>query len=176
MNEPRNNLDALKERGLVFRPVRPEDVDLYKELFHSLSDDTIHQRFFVARNEPPPQVLDWFTKPQVGQEGFVAILQEHVGEKMLGIARIIAEKDSNNAEFAVVVGDQWQGQGIGSELMRLCLKSVNKLGVKTIRGVAMPHNRKMIALAKSLGFSIRLAAKARMVVMEWDVPEEETGS
>ena len=152
------------------RSVRPGDAELYKELFATLSDNTIHQRYFAALKNPPQMILEWFQKPQDGQVAFVATKAIGGKETMVGIARLVVEPDSNHAEFAVLIGDPWQGQGIGAELMRRCLKSANTLGVKHVRGVTMPDNIRMIALAKSLGFSARLAVKARLIVLEWEVP------
>ena len=53
-----------------------------------------------------------------------------------------------------VVGDAWQGKGIGSSLLEKCLAIAEKQGYKTVHGIVLGENRNMLALGKKLGFEI----------------------
>ena len=74
---------------------------------------------------------------------------------MLGVARIIGDPDGKTGEFAVLVGDAWQGQGIGSNLLETCLSIAAKRGFKTVHGIVLHENTNMLALGKKLGFEIK---------------------
>ena len=58
-------------------------------------------------------------------------------------------------EFAVLVGDAWQGKGIGGNLLEKCLSIAEKQGFKTVHGIVLKENRNMLALGKKLGFEIK---------------------
>jgi acetyltransferase len=75
---------------------------------------------------------------------------------MLGVARIIGDPDGREGEFAVLVGDAWQGKGIGAGLLRKCLLIAEERGFKNVHGIALKENTNMLALGKRLGFAIKI--------------------
>ena len=81
-------------------------------------------------------------------------------EKMLGVARVITGRNPGEAEFAVAVGDPWQGQGIGAALLQHCLLIASKRGIKKVSGTVMAENTHMLALGRKLGFRIQKAEGA----------------
>ena len=140
---------------LFIRPVRPEDAPLFTALFKTLSPTTIYYRFFGALKELNPEMLARFTQIDYDREiALVALGEDSETENMLGVARIIGDPDGKTGEFAVLVGDAWQGKGIGSNLLEKCLSIAEKQGFKTVHGIVLKENRNMLALGKKLGFSI----------------------
>ena len=100
-------------------------------------------------------MLARFTQIDYDREiALVAIDEESETDNMLGVARIIGDADGKTGEFAVLVGDAWQGKGIGSNLLEKCLSIAEKQGFKTVHGIVLKENRNMLALGKKLGFSI----------------------
>jgi acetyltransferase len=73
---------------------------------------------------------------------------------MLGAARIILQHDLKDAEFAVLVGDPWQGKGIGAHLLSTCLGIAKERHLRRIWGTVLAENRGMRALGRKLGFTI----------------------
>ncbi|MCK4482104.1 GNAT family N-acetyltransferase, partial [Candidatus Bathyarchaeota archaeon] len=57
-------------------------------------------------------------------------------------------------EFAVVVGDQWQGFGLGSKLVDNIIEIGRDMGLKTISGDVLSRNLKMIHLCTKKGFKM----------------------
>jgi acetyltransferase len=76
-------------------------------------------------------------------------------ERMLGVARIIGDADGKTGEFAVLVGDDWQGKGIGGNLLEKCLSIAEKQGFESVHGIVLHENRNMLSLGKKLGFAIK---------------------
>ena len=59
------------------------------------------------------------------------------------------------AEFAVLVADDWQGQGLGRRLIARLLQLAQAAGVRCMRGDVLSENRRMLAILRGLGFSCR---------------------
>ncbi len=140
---------------ILIRPVKPEDAPLFSNLFEVLSPTSIYYRFFGVLRELQPAMLSRFTQIDYDREiALVAIDEDSKFERMLGVARIIGDPDGIEGEIAVLVGDAWQGKGIGAGLMRKCLLIAEKRGFKYIHGIVLKENKNMLALAKKLGFTL----------------------
>ncbi len=143
-------------RRIFIRPVKPEDAPLFTALFKVLSPTTIYYRFFGPVKELQPEMLARFTQIDYDREiALVAINEDSETDRMLGVARIIGDPDGMTGEFAVLVGDPWQGKDIGSNLLDKCLSIAKKQNFKTIHGIVLQENRNMLALGRKLGFEIK---------------------
>ena len=154
--------------GEIFiRPIRPEDAPLLVEHFDSLSRQSVYFRFFSPLKMLPPGMLARFTQIDYDREiALVALLGTEPNEKMLGVARVITDiYHPKNAEFSVVVGDFWQGKGIGAELLKRCLSISKERGIESVKGIVLPENTQMLALGKKLGFT----AKKRVGESEYEL-------
>ncbi len=154
--EEESRILSVEGKRIFVRPVKPEDAPLFIELFKVLSPTTIYYRFFGALKSLNPKMLARFTQIDYDREiGLVAIDEESKTDRMLGVARIIGDPDGITGEFAVLVGDPWQGKGIGSKLLEKCLEIAQRRGFKTVHGVVLNENKNMIELGKKLGFEIQ---------------------
>ena len=154
--EDESHMVSVDGRRIFIRPVKPEDAPLFTALFKVLSPTTIYYRFFGMLKELKPEMLARFTQIDYDREvALVAIDEDSESDCMLGVARIIGDPDGKTGEFAVLVGDAWQGQGIGSNLLEKCLSIAEKQGFKTVHGIVLHENRNMLALGKKLGFDIK---------------------
>jgi acetyltransferase len=146
---------------LSIRPIRPEDATLLVELFDTLSPRSVYYRFFSPMRQLSHAMLARFTQTDYDREiALVAILESGSMEKMLGAARVMLQHNLKDAEFAVLVGDAWQGRGIGAHLLRNCLKIAGERGFGRIWGTVLAENRNMLTLGTKLGFTIERAQQA----------------
>jgi acetyltransferase len=144
---------------LFIRPIKPEDAPLIEDLFDRLSPSSIYHRFFRPLKSLPHDMLVRFTQIDYDREiALVAIDESRPQERMLGVARIIGEIDGRNGEFAVVVADKWQSQGVGAELLARCLAIARERQMRRVWGLALAENKQMLALARKLGFEIKRSA------------------
>ncbi len=151
-----SHMVSVDGRRIFIRPVKPEDAPLFTALFKTLSPTTIYYRFFGSLKELKPEMLARFTQIDYDREvALVAIDEESETDSMLGVARIIGDPDGKTGEFAVLVGDAWQGKGIGSSLLENCLSIAKKQGFETVSGIVLHENKNMLALGKKLGFEIK---------------------
>jgi len=140
---------------IFVRPIRPEDAPLLVELFESLSQRSIYMRFFSPLKQIPHGMLARFTQIDYDREiALVALSKSGSKERMLGVARVINERNQEHAEFSIVVGDQWQGKGIGAELLNRCLTIAKERKIKTVWGNVLVENAQMLKLGKKLGFKL----------------------
>lgn len=140
---------------LFIRPIKPEDAPLLEALFNVLSPQTVYFRFFTPMKALSQKLLAYFTRIDYDRDmALVAIDRKGSDERMLGVARLISESDGEKVEFAVVVGDPWQGTGIGAALMEQLIAIAKDRKIGSLWGIVLPENRQMLSLAEKLGFDI----------------------
>ena len=71
------------------------------------------------------------------------------------MARIVLGPDGDRGEFAIAVGDPWQGQGVGSRLLQHALHIAGERGVRTVYGKVLAENQRMVKLARKGGFQVK---------------------
>jgi acetyltransferase len=143
---------------LALRPIRPEDAEIERRFVAGLSEETRYFRFFYRLHELTPAMIGRFT--QVDYDREIALLaltsdpEAPGGQSIVGIARFIANPDFANAEFAVVVADAWQRRGVASELMKALIACARRKGLRTLHGVVLRSNQKMLHFVQRLGFVV----------------------
>jgi acetyltransferase len=138
----------------VIRPIKPEDEALLDEMFKSLSEETMRFRFFQIIRNMSHETLNRYCNLDYDRE--VAIVAELKNKnEIIGVGRVILEPGGNCAEFAVVVGDQWQGRGLGSKLVDYTIEIGKDMGLKMMYGYVSSNNPKMINLCTRKGFELK---------------------
>ncbi len=139
----------------VLRPIRPEDEPLEAEMFENFSKTTQHHRFFGLIKDITHEMLVRYTQIDYDREiALIAELSENKEKKMAGVARLIADPYSESAEFAIVVADPWQRQGLGHRFTGEILKIARQRGIKTVWGKFYADNKAMTAIFTTHGFKI----------------------
>lgn len=139
---------------VLIRPIRPEDEPLVQEFLEDLSADTIYFRFFHQVRRMPHEQMARFCQVDYAREiALVAIEQPPGKERIMGMCHIFAQPSLGEAELAVVVGDAWQREGLGRQLVSVGMEIARQKGIKRVTGVVLPENEAMLSLAKKLGFS-----------------------
>jgi acetyltransferase len=138
---------------VLLRPIRPEDEVRYNELFKSLSKESMRFRFFQILKELSHETLARYCNLDYDRE--IAIVAELPdSKKIAGVVRLIVEPDGKSGEFAVLVGDQWQGLGLGSKLMDSLIEVAKDMRMEKIYGFVIADNYKMLDMCKKKGFTI----------------------
>ena len=70
------------------------------------------------------------------------------------MARYAVNPDGTSCEFALVVDDQWQHQGIGHKLMDVLMDLARAKGLRRIEGEVLKTNTRMLKLCTGLGFKM----------------------
>ncbi len=139
---------------VLLRPIRPEDAAAHGAFLAQLAPEDTYFRFFQVIRAWPPAQLARLTQIDYDREmAFVAVQGSGAQAQILGVARAVADPDNVRAEFAIIVRSDLKGQGLGRQLMQKLIHYCRERGTRELYGYVLAENRRMSALAKSLGFS-----------------------
>jgi acetyltransferase len=149
----RSGVDAL------IRPIRPEDEPLIVAFHDRLSERTVVQRYFTALDLNARTAHERLTRICfIDYDRELAFVGETsdpvVGRVIGGVSRMVRQDDGRSATLAVVVADDFQGQGLGEELMRRALSAARLEGIAQILVFFLPENTRMRSLSRKLGFAL----------------------
>jgi len=138
------------------RPIKPEDEQLWLEMFRSFSEESIHYRFFQIVRDTPHEVRVRYCNIDYNREiAIVAELTENGRRKILGIVRVSLEPYRKSGEIAFIIADPWQGLGLGTKMVEHVIGICKDMGIETIYGIMLPDNYRAINLMKNMGFTIK---------------------
>jgi len=81
--------------------------------------------------------------------------------EILGVGRLSKLRGLNEAEFALIISDRWQRQGLGTELLKRLVQIGRQEKLERIRATMLKENHAMQHVAKRVGFTLnRNAADA----------------
>ena len=146
---------------VTIRPISAADLALEQEFVDGLSASTGYQRL-MSRRRPSFDELRRFTDINPERElALIAIAPVDGGQRQIGVARYVKEESSpSDAEFAIVLSDDWQGRGLGTRLLGSLLVAAKSDGVHRLVGTTMSENRGMLALATQAG--VQACARPRL--------------
>ncbi|HVN95016.1 MAG TPA: bifunctional acetate--CoA ligase family protein/GNAT family N-acetyltransferase [Syntrophorhabdaceae bacterium] len=138
---------------ITLRPIRPEDEPLEYELLTTLSEKSMRERFFQTIMGISHEMLVRFCNIDYEREmAIIAELKAGEKKKIIGIGRLVNEPDMKNAEFAVVVHDDYQGKGLGYKLMDVLIGIAQDKNLNSIYGIVLSDNERMLRATRRLGF------------------------
>jgi acetyltransferase len=139
---------------ILLRPIRPEDEPLEHELLASLSEATMRARFFSIIKDISHEMLVRYCNIDYDREiAIVAEVREKEKRKLIGIGRLIIDRDFKSGEYAVLVHDDYQGKGLGYKLVDVLIGIAEEKGLERIYGEVLTENEKMLAVCRRLGFT-----------------------
>ena len=153
-------------RTVKLRSICQEDILLEKEFIEHLSIESSRYRFFERIKEVTPEMLTRFCNIDYVHE--IAIIAEYnTGDekKNVGVGRLIIEPDTESGEFAIVMADDFQNNGLDRKLLNTLIKIGREKGLKNIYGLVLKDNWKMLSLARKLGFNIEASLDKEVKVI-----------
>jgi len=135
-------------RTAVLRPIKPTDEPALREMFYSLSEDTIYHRFFSSLKSMPHERLQEFLRVDYKREmAMVATIGERQEEsRMVGIGRYVLNPQTNMAEVALLVADDFQGRGLGTSMLEGLSQAAKSHGIAGFVADVMVENKAMLTL------------------------------
>ncbi|MFU8795491.1 MAG: GNAT family N-acetyltransferase, partial [Dethiobacteria bacterium] len=138
---------------LLMRPVKISDEPLVKDFYYALSDKSIYKRFLTIRRQMPHSELQkHFVIIDYTREMAILAVTEHLGQDLIaGIAQYCICGDTLSAEASIVVRDDFQGKGIGVELLSYLVTVAKNEGLHTFTADVLPDNLAVLRLIEKLG-------------------------
>jgi len=169
-------MDALLRDGgsIHVRSIRPDDKELLRAHFHTLSPRSVYTRFFGAKRDLTPEELAYFTEMDgVDRVGLVATLRTSDGEKIIGVGRYFRQgKARDCAEVAFAVSDGQQRRGIASMLLEHLAGIARTHGITEFAADVLGENNHMLHVFEHSGFKVHRSIASG--VFHVTFPTEET--
>ena len=140
---------------VTIRPIRPEDAAIERDFVNALSPETKYLRFMSTLKELTPAMLTRFTQIDYDRDmALVAVVQEGVSEREIGVCRYVRNPDGASCEFAIVVAEAWQRRGLGRHLRARLIAIARERGIDRMTGQVLLANPGMLDLLAKLGFTL----------------------
>jgi acetyltransferase len=150
----------LKDRTPVsIRPIRPEDEPAMVEFHKTLSESSVHFRYFGMLKLEERIAHERLTRicfNDYSREIALVVDKELPGggHQILGIGRLCRAIEDSLGDFAIIVGDPWQRQGLGSLLMEKLVDVAKQEGLSRISCAIMSGNIAMQKLSRKSGLQL----------------------
>jgi acetyltransferase len=156
---------------VVIRVIRPEDEPLLVAFHDGHSEHTIRMRFFSLVKSLTRESLVRLCHLDYNREiALVAVRNEGKQDaEIVGVSRYYLDPESGDAEFALVVGDVWQGLGLGYHLMQRLIEVARQNGVHRLVGLVLAENAPMLKLMQEFGFIARPGGEVDIVQLVFDL-------
>jgi RimJ/RimL family protein N-acetyltransferase len=136
--------------AVLIRPVQSADVPLLADGFTRLSAQSRHMRFLSAKKELSPKELRYFTEVDHHDHEALGALS-HADGRGVGIARYVRNADDPQAaEIAVTIVDDWQGRGLGTELLAQLSDRARAEGIRRFTALVVADNAAMAGLLRNM--------------------------
>ena len=137
------------------REIRAEDAPALQRLVGRSSERSVELRFFGPMRELSEEKARRFAEVD-GNDRFalVALDPEDEGE-IVAVVRYERERGTDGAEYAALVEDRFQGQGLGIGLTRRLIEAAKVRGIERLHALVLRENSRMLRLLRSLEFPER---------------------
>jgi acetyltransferase len=163
--------DYLKSgQPVTLRPIKPEDEPMWHALLGKCSAHSLRSRFFSVFKESTHQMATRYCFIDYEREmAIVAEIDGPEGRELIGVTGLAADPDHEMAEFAILVPDPVQGEGVGNLLTDYTFEVAEEWGIKRITATMMSNNKRAIHLMRSRGFKLTHDIEERAVYAEKDL-------
>lgn len=143
---------------VTFRCIQPEDKQMLRAGFESLSPESRYRRFMTSKNRLTDSELEYLTEVD-GEDHFaiVAGVRHRLSpDEGMGVARFVRLPGQPLvAESAVTVLDAHQGRGLGTALLQRLMEAAYERGIRWFRAELLGENIAMRSLLESMGSQTR---------------------
>ena len=153
--------DAAMKDGtpVAIRPIRPEDEPLMVKFHETLSDRSVYLRYLHMLKLSQRVAHERLTRicfiDYAREMALVVERTDEKGEKtIIAVGRLQRLPTEGEAEFALLVSDEYQGRGLGPALMGRVIDVARSEGLKTLKADILSDNSAMQRLCARLGFKL----------------------
>jgi GNAT superfamily N-acetyltransferase len=164
------NVHLADGRQLHVRPIRPDDKNLLAAGFRLLSDETRQRRFLAAKPRLTSTELRYLTEVDGRDHVALVAVEADRPTHIAAVARFVRDRERpDTAEFAIVVGDAYQGQGLGRRLGSALVGEARTRGIRRFTALTQADNVAVQKLVASIGEHLEYVPQAdgtRAIVAE----------
>jgi RimJ/RimL family protein N-acetyltransferase len=168
-----SEIETLRDgRRVEIRALRPEDRDDLVAAVGRIGTESLYRRFFAVKREFSEKETSFFVNVDfVNHVALVAVGEEDGRPVIVGGGRYIVIAPGQ-AELAFAVVDKYQGQGIGTKLMRHLVTIARRSGLRELVADVLPDNRQMLKVFQKSGLQLsarRESGSSHLTLQLWAV-------
>ena len=154
---------------VTIRPIRPEDEPAMVTFHESLSDRSVYFRYFHMLNLDQRVAHERLTRicfiDYDREMALVAEIQDPQtgARQIIAVGRLTQIHATHDAEFAILVTDQYQGRGLGTKLLGQLLDIARAEGVQKVTADMLSENLDMHRLCERYGFKVFYVDQTQML-------------
>jgi len=148
---------------VIVRPIRPEDEPAIVEFHKTLSEESVYLRYFNMMKLSRRIAHDRLTRVCfIDYDREMTLVADYINpdtgkHEILGAGSLSKLHGVNEAEFAMLVSDAYQRQGLGTEVLRRLIQVGRNEKLERIKGETLPENAAMQRVCEKVGFQIERA-------------------
>jgi acyl-CoA hydrolase/GNAT superfamily N-acetyltransferase len=146
----------IREGARVYlRPLKLTDEPRVRDLFYKLSPESVRSRFFQLLKALPHEQLQNLLRVDYEKDmALVALNDATETSTALAIAHYRNDPQTNFAEAAFLVLDEWQGKGIGSALLDSLVEMARQQGIAGFSAEVLSGNHGMMRVFHKCGYPV----------------------
>ena len=146
--------------AVTVRPIRPEDEPLLVQFHRTLSEESVYFRYFhlmTLNHRIAHERLTRICFVDYDREMALVVDQKDSSgtHTILGVGRLSKCHGTNAAEFAMLISDTYQKQGIGTKLLEQLIQVGRDEGLDYITAEILHENRAMQRVCEKVGFELK---------------------
>jgi acetyltransferase len=147
--------------AVTVRPIRPEDEPAMVKFHETLSERSVYLRYFHLMNLEQRITHERLTRICfIDYDREMALVAERrhpeTGEsEILGVGRMMKSHGTEDGEVAVLISDNWQGRGLGKELLSRLITVGADEHLSRLTADILPDNRAVMRICEKLGFTLK---------------------
>jgi RimJ/RimL family protein N-acetyltransferase len=172
--QPRT-LDLVDGTRVLVRPIEPKDEPLLHEAVAAMSERSVYFRFFSPLKRLPDALAHRLAVvDHKDRFALVATTEKPTGkERILGVARYDRVPNTDVAEVAVAVVDEFQRRGLGGALLAILARAARQHGMKSFTLIVLPENQQMLGLLRRMGWIHHAKLSGGVYDISFDLPETD---
>jgi acetyltransferase len=145
---------------LTLRPIRPEDEPLLAKFHGTLSERSVSRRYFHAMTLSARTAHERLTRICfIDYNREIVLVADRTdcqtGEhEIVGVGRLSKVRGTQEAEFALLVSDRFQGKGLGTAFLNRLVQIGRNEKIDRITGDILPDNGEMKHICEKVGFRL----------------------
>jgi GNAT superfamily N-acetyltransferase len=161
---------------LHLRPIAPEDEPLLHEAVAAMSERTVYFRFFSPIKRMSDALAHRLAVVDYHDRFAIVATTHRPGgssqkERIVGVARYDRARETDVAEVAVAVIDEFQRRGLGSVLLAELARVARGQGIRSFQLIVLPENSEMLGLLRKMGWIHQAKLSGGVYEISFDLPD-----
>jgi acyl-CoA hydrolase/GNAT superfamily N-acetyltransferase len=141
---------------VCFRPIKPSDEDLMRDLFYRFSDQAVYSRYFTSIKTMPHKKMQEYVNVNYHLiMSIVGIVEVSGTEKIIAEARYARTKQDTFADTAFIVDEEYHSKGIASYLFELLIRVAREEGIQGFTADVLATNKAMLKVYEKSPFPVQ---------------------